>query len=410
MGTNTHILILLGMVSCIFCLPRGEDREERFSIFQVIKFENAACKGTSRNGTCFTDQECKARGGTKSGSCADGFGVCCIKMLANGESSNLNMTHISSTGKARTTTITAGATKYTICPASDAICRIRFDFTTFILAGPVTTPGTLANSNGGILAEQAASLGDCTEDQFSIANPASAGTPVICGTNTGQHMIVDSDGVGCSDVHFSIGHASFSRSWDITVLQFECSNEMGGPAGCLQWFTDAKGSVRSFNFPLQKAGAAVGVGVVHLSDQHYKACIRRPAATAEICYMPCTFANPSASIIQSSFGLSISPVATASQSGVDADCTTDFITIRGAAATGATPSIVTRLCGREFQSAQKVAYIATNKSVCSRVVPFEIGVNFDSNEVNAKGGTYATAETAASPGGIIGFSLCYTTA
>ncbi len=31
-----------------------------------------------RNGTCFTEAECSSRGGTNAGSCASGFGVCCV--------------------------------------------------------------------------------------------------------------------------------------------------------------------------------------------------------------------------------------------------------------------------------------------------------------------------------------------
>ena len=29
--------------------------------------------------------------------------------------------------------------------------------------------------------------GDCSTDQFSITSPGAWGSPVICGTNTGQH-------------------------------------------------------------------------------------------------------------------------------------------------------------------------------------------------------------------------------
>ena len=37
------------------------------------------CVGSSsRNGTCYTESECEDKGGTAAGSCADGFGVCCI--------------------------------------------------------------------------------------------------------------------------------------------------------------------------------------------------------------------------------------------------------------------------------------------------------------------------------------------
>ena len=41
--------------------------------------QNIHCTGTSnQNGTCYTDAECAERKGVASGTCADGFGVCCI--------------------------------------------------------------------------------------------------------------------------------------------------------------------------------------------------------------------------------------------------------------------------------------------------------------------------------------------
>ena len=37
--------------------------------------------GDSKNGTCYTSEECDKRGGTNSGSCANGYGVCCTCMF-----------------------------------------------------------------------------------------------------------------------------------------------------------------------------------------------------------------------------------------------------------------------------------------------------------------------------------------
>lgn len=406
MGSYKYTLIVLGMISCVFCLPKGEGRQGKaFSIFQIIKFENAQCKGTTYYGNCFTEQECKSNGGTKDGTCADGFGVCCIKTISSGESSNLNMTVITTTGS--TTATAAGAHQFQICPASDDICRIRFDFTAFVLSAPVTTPGTLATANGKKI--QGASIGDCVDDQFSISS-SSGGTPIICGTNTGQHMIVDSDGTECHDVNIGIGTNTFTRSWDITVRQFQCGDEMGGPSGCLQYFSTATGTIRSFNFPQQSAGAAVAMSVVHLSNQHYSSCVRRPAGTSKICFIPCTFVTPSTTA-QSSFGLSV-PAADGSQSALETTCATDWIEIRGGAdeATIQTPSVNTRFCGRELNGASGTTWASTNKSLCTTVVPFEVRVEFDDDEVaTADSGNCLQNEMACSPGGITGFSLCYTT-
>jgi len=392
------------------------NRNPKFSIFQIIKFENAACVGSTRNGTCFTDSECEASGGTDDGSCADGFGVCCIKMIDASGSSSLNNSYIVETAAA----VTAGSSKsYTVCPCDENICRIRFDFTGFTLSAPVTNPGTI---QAGGTADQGPPIGDCVEDQFSITSPVSSGSPVICGTNTGQHMVLDSDGVGCSNVNFAIGSAVFARSWDIKVTHFNCGDEMGGPAGCLQWFTTATGTIRSFNFPNQAAGAAVAAGVVHLSNQHYKACIRRPLGANRICYPPCTSVDPTAAgNPQSSFGVSRSG-DNAAKSAQGTRCSDDYISIPGgdtsANAAAGVLSLVSTFCGRELMPADNTAWANANggnaidaaTAVCSSVAPFEVTVNFDDNEAWTAADNADTNEWAKSPGGIIGFSLCYATA
>lgn len=68
------------------CLIAGASAQSFFgrpSIFnfqaaQMVRFSNTACKGESgESGTCLTDNECTRRGGSNSGSCANGAGACC---------------------------------------------------------------------------------------------------------------------------------------------------------------------------------------------------------------------------------------------------------------------------------------------------------------------------------------------
>jgi len=56
------------------------DGAGKLAIFQVVKFPNIPCEvtGGTKNGTCYTSEECSDRGGVSDGSCADGYGVCCI--------------------------------------------------------------------------------------------------------------------------------------------------------------------------------------------------------------------------------------------------------------------------------------------------------------------------------------------
>ena len=44
------------------------------------RFPNDACQGDGggKNGTCYTKEECSTKGGEEIGSCASGFGICCL--------------------------------------------------------------------------------------------------------------------------------------------------------------------------------------------------------------------------------------------------------------------------------------------------------------------------------------------
>merc|ERR1712037_228624 len=74
------------ILAILVCSSRAEQEVEEESeragkllpIFQVVRFPNDICSGTSRNGTCYTAEECSTKGGTNDGTCASGFGVCCI--------------------------------------------------------------------------------------------------------------------------------------------------------------------------------------------------------------------------------------------------------------------------------------------------------------------------------------------
>ena len=51
-------------------------------LFSMGRFHNDACTGTgTKNGTCYTAEECGEKGGNNEGSCAQGFGVCCVCKL-----------------------------------------------------------------------------------------------------------------------------------------------------------------------------------------------------------------------------------------------------------------------------------------------------------------------------------------
>jgi hypothetical protein len=103
---------------------------------------------STRNGTCYTAEECDNKGGTSSGSCADGYGVCCISMYPNvaksllfchmililfpyavtmkcGATASENCTYIVQ----ESTTTPDRFCSYKLCKSGPNICRIRLDFT-----------------------------------------------------------------------------------------------------------------------------------------------------------------------------------------------------------------------------------------------------------------------------------------
>jgi len=365
------------------------------------------------------------------GSCANGYGVCCGVSIPCGGSSRENNSRMV---MAQVTRPATQVCTHTILPLNNDICRIKLDFTTFNIAGPVvgtSAPAALVATTGG-------SIGSCTRDTFSVTNPGRFASPLICGVNTGQHIFVDASNSG-NVAAFSFNDDSVTRTYDIRVLQFECGDTQAGTTGCLQYFTGPTGTIASFNFPMGLT--TVAATVTHLSNQHYQACFRREVGRCAICYIPSvTIATSAANVAatQSSFGISQDGDDDgAAESGTDAGtCTTDYVTIpfgfrsdqafatattvplfdNNAAAPAGNQNVAdlkTRFCGRIFaavpdQSADDV-YAAPANSICSVARPFRFNVDFDNFEDTV--GTDAMAndnDLGLAPGGIIGFSLDFT--
>merc|ERR1712156_184892 len=385
----------------------GEKRDAKvLPVFQVVKFPNDVCKGSSRNGTCYTAEECSSKSGTNDGSCASGFGVCCTFALSCGGSSSENQTYLV---QSTVTSLTSPCT-YSICKCNTNICRIRFDFTTFVLAS-ATAGTTVSATNTAAGSQIGNAMGDCLTDSFSITSQGTFGTPVICGSNGGYHMIIDASSE-CAQANFQIGGlTTTSRKWNIRVTQYACGDyDMSGWPGCLQYYTSTASTIQNFGFPT--SATTVTSGVTHLSNQKYDICIRRAKSYCYICYS--TWKAGTAVIAQGSFGLSISP-STASQSSINTSCTSDYIAIPygNSAAIAAITAPATEAtfansyCGRFLHyTSAKTAGV----TVCSRRSPFTVGVNTDSNEVTSTSiadAKASTRETSEYPGGITGFKLIY---
>ena len=61
----------------------------------LLTTQSSGAASGLRNGTCFTSNECSSKGGSSSGSCAAGFGVCCVfTSSTSGDTISQNCTYI----------------------------------------------------------------------------------------------------------------------------------------------------------------------------------------------------------------------------------------------------------------------------------------------------------------------------
>ena len=91
------------------------------SLFTIVSFKNEAClsSGTGTNGTCYSSNECAKLGGTSSGTCASGFGVCCTLTGYCGGATSANNTYFASSGA------DTSPCQFKVCKSSDDICQVR---------------------------------------------------------------------------------------------------------------------------------------------------------------------------------------------------------------------------------------------------------------------------------------------
>jgi len=382
-------MFALTLVFYLFATGVAGEREDRqFSLFNVIKFPNDLCLGSgSLNGTCYTATECTSLGGTSSGSCASGFGVCCVFSLACGGSTSAN-TSYAIINSFNTATDTDPCT-YKFCKTNDDVCKLRIDYETMVLTSPSTD--STAFQNGG-------NFGRCDTDTLTVLVPGSVSPPVICGYNTGQHMWVPAvDSCVTLNIDIDTASTATTRSWTISVTQYECGNLMAPEENCLQYHTATTGNFATFNWDTSKTTnlRTELTTQFHLADQYYSICIRRSRGYCSVCYSP-QILHAGAAITATSFGVgAASPAAPTISVNQGQGCTGvttsntidasavglgDYITIENAqAGTGASTTFgVDKICGILF-SAGAITLLA-HATVCSYVTPFRVGVHFDSSE------------------------------
>ncbi|XP_040568463.1 uncharacterized protein [Lepeophtheirus salmonis] len=228
------------------------------------------------NGTCLTANDCQSRNGSPGGTCAAGYGTCCIISLGCGGMSSSNNTYFTSSGTE------TGMCSVTICPCDSNVCQLRLEFESFMLAGPSTIStsaftiikGTgVAGIGGKSTAVSQKTL--CLSDTFSITSPGGATGPTICGINTGQHMIMPMNSPSCNTLNMNLRGGPGSANWRIRAIQTECNSEVRAPDGCTKFFFGpVSHCLLTYNFD----------GGLHLGNQMENFCIRRERRMCSICY------------------------------------------------------------------------------------------------------------------------------
>jgi len=371
------VLFFAYNVSAIESEPK---RDAKFlSMFNIVRFPNDPCDGGSRNGTCYTKEECSNKGGTEDGSCAQGYGVCCTFISNCGASLSENNTYFESTGDE------TSHCSIQVCKASSNIVQLRLDFVDFVLNAPESSGTTVAFTTGGNVNTVAGKNGQldgrCLIDVFSVSNPGGPSPPKICGNNVDEHMYVDM-GAECIDLTFQIDStASLEPKWNIRVTQYEATYDNLAPFGCTQYYwkqdsdSDGKGTIQSYNWS----------GGKHLADQNQVICIRREDDKTKICYS--TSAVNDISISGTQYAVQAvcgGYQATAMYGGLYRDA----IIIQSLVKVTSAALPYSNVCGQSgFGTAAASAAVTADDvglTVCSKAVPFIVTFTSDSWEVDTE--------------------------
>jgi len=327
-------------------------KQKMLSLFSIVTFPNQGCASQdsgSRNGTCYTSSECQNKGGSSSGNCAAGFGVCCLFIVSStSDTISENCSYIQNPSFPSVYSETSSLT-YTINKCSSEVCAVRLDFETFTTLGPADTVET----NGG-----------ACQDSFVVRGTGSGlTTPVICGSNAGQHIYMDM-GNGASDtatLTFTFAATTSTiRTWELKATQIPCSSPSRPDLGCLQYHTTLAGRFQTFNY-------ADSTNMQHLASQNYNICIRQEAGYCCNELSPCGDTN--------AYSLSNSN-AMAMQ---DEMCTADFVEVDGLSHVcgGYGTTLVSRVCGVTLILNTKTTGTIAFSTVYDTVAPFNVQIVTD---------------------------------
>ena len=166
--------------------------------------------------------------GQAEGSCASGFGTCCVmRLITCGGVVTTNVTQLQNPSFPATYQV-GGTCVYLVKRQTDNICQIRLDFDKFSLGYSSSSPTGCVTG---------------TTDILSFSTPSKVDYPSVCGDISGQHSESRAEAQSvvfdlhlCS-VYFDVGVAGDSleltfsltgsttkRQWNILVTQLACSD------------------------------------------------------------------------------------------------------------------------------------------------------------------------------------------
>lgn len=312
------------------------------SLFTVIRFANTPCPTADGvPGTCFHRLECISMGGIASGTCARGYGVCCLFQLSCGGRTAQNCSYFVNPGWPSASAMASAMNCEISVEKLAGVTQVRLDLLTFELSQPTN--------------------GMCIEEQFVVSGQnINSVVPILCGANTGQHVYADVDAVR-GPLRFAVlGGAG--ASYRIKVTQLRDGDARSAPRGCTQYLQGVRGTLRSFNY----------AGGSYTNDLNYAICIRK-----ETGYCSITYSVRSTNASDTSFqlinvdedGESLVPLG---QAGAEAfNCPDDYIVIAGV-----------RLCGDRFNDASMQIDFTENAPVTDNTNgPFIVTVRTNGNTV-----------------------------
>merc|ERR1719369_1343629 len=291
---------------------RGGLSEMYSVLFPDLSARPLSCRATRNDyygiGSCIRVTDCMLYSGTNVGSCGGGLGSCCVFEKKCGESTSLFTSHFINPPFS-TVDEGSGECKLTVVPNNPSICQYRLDFEEFDILGPDASS-------------------KCVDDFFGVSGGSSV--PKLCGDLTDQHVYVNVKPAG-GPIVLTVDTSkmkTMARKWNIKITQISCSSPERAPAGCLQFYNETSGTIRSFNF---KSPALTEVeGTRQIRNLNYGICISSKVGYCDVTWTQSTISERSFSMSGDARSdvSDNSLTASASVTGTE-DCSTDYILIPG---------------------------------------------------------------------------------